>query len=131
MVDRRVLRGEQWVRIALLLPGKASDCGDTAKDNRLFIEGVLWIARTGSPLRDLPREYGHWHRVYVRCNHRSYKGILQQIFEAVVGDPDLEYLMIDVRIAHVHQRGAAQIKNKQSKPEADPWWAEHLNPRYS
>lgn len=33
-----------------LLPGKASDPGVTAKDNRLFVEGVLWVARTGAPL---------------------------------------------------------------------------------
>jgi len=55
-MDRAVLRDDQWERIAPLLPGKATDCGVTAKDNRLFLEGVLWIARTGSPWRDLPDE---------------------------------------------------------------------------
>lgn len=64
------------------LPGKAADCGVTAKDNRRFLEGVLWIARAGSPWRDLPPEYGHWHRVYVRYNLWSHKGIWQQVFEA-------------------------------------------------
>lgn len=119
-MGRRVLRDEQWERIAPLLPGKSSDCGVTAKDNRLFIEGVLWIARTGSPRRDLPREYGHWHRVYVRYNRWSHKGIWQQVFKAVAGDPDLEYLMVDGSIVRVHQHGAAQKKNKQSKHKADP-----------
>jgi len=57
---RRVLRNDQWERIAPLLPGKATDCGVTAKDNRQFLEAVLWIIRTGSPWRDLPSEYGHW-----------------------------------------------------------------------
>jgi len=119
-MDRRVLRDDQWERIAALLPGKATDCGVTAKDNRLFLEAVLWIARTGSPWRDMPREYGHWHRVYVRYNRWSQKGIWQRFFEAVAGDPDLEYLMVDGSIVRVHQHGAAQKKHKQSRPKADP-----------
>ncbi len=53
-MTRTVLRDDQWERIEALLPGKAGDCGVTATDNRKFIEAVLWIARTGSPWRDLP-----------------------------------------------------------------------------
>ena len=50
-MERRVLRDDQWERIKDLLPGKASDRGVTAKDNRLFLEAVLWVARTGAPWR--------------------------------------------------------------------------------
>lgn len=67
------LRDDQWERIKDLLPGKASDRGVTARDNRLFVEAVLWVARTGSPWRDLPDSYGHWHRVYVRYDRWSRK----------------------------------------------------------
>ncbi|GAB2731432.1 hypothetical protein GCM10027172_25930 [Halomonas garicola] len=49
-MSRLKLRDDQWERIEHLLPGKASDCGVTAKDNRLFVEAVLWIARTGAPV---------------------------------------------------------------------------------
>ncbi len=66
-----------------MLPGKSSDCGVTAIDNRLFVEAVLWIARTGAPWRDLPPHYGHWHRVYVRYNRWSHKGIWEHIFKTV------------------------------------------------
>ncbi len=52
------LRDDQYERIASLLPGKKGDPGRTGKDNRLFVEAVLWIARTGSPWRDLPSELG-------------------------------------------------------------------------
>lgn len=65
-MNRLVLRDDQWERIEHLLPGKASDCGVTAKDNRLFVEAVLWIARTGAPWRDLPESFERWHTVYMR-----------------------------------------------------------------
>ena len=73
-MERLILRDEQWARIKDLLPGKSSDCGVTASDNRLFLEAVLWIARTGAPWRDMPTSFGHWHRVYVRYNHWAHKG---------------------------------------------------------
>ena len=51
---RKMLRNEQWQRIEAMLPGKATDPGRTGADNRLFVEAVLWIARSGCPWRDLP-----------------------------------------------------------------------------
>ena len=60
-MDRQQLRDDQWEKIEPLLPGKASDCGVTAKNNRLFVEAVLWVARTGAPWRDMPEHFGHWH----------------------------------------------------------------------
>jgi len=50
---RMSLRDDQWERIRPLLPGKQTDCGVTAKDNRTLLEAVIWIARTGAPWRDL------------------------------------------------------------------------------
>ena len=62
---RTILSEEQWDRIAPELPGKVGDPGATARDNRLFVEAVLWIARTGAPWRDLPQEFGNWvHRLH-------------------------------------------------------------------
>ena len=58
---RSILRDDPWERIKDLLPGKATDCGVTAKDKRLFVEAVLWMGRTGAPWRDLPAELDHWH----------------------------------------------------------------------
>ena len=51
---RKLLNDAQWTKLEPLLPGKASDRGVTAKDNRQFLEAVLWIMRTGAPWRDLP-----------------------------------------------------------------------------
>jgi transposase len=52
-MPRLVLRDDQWSRIAELLPGKPGDRGRSARDNRRFVEAVLWVARTGAPLRGL------------------------------------------------------------------------------
>ena len=112
---RKILRNEQWVRIKDLLPGKSTDCGVTAKNNRLFLEAVLWIARTGSPWRDLPGEFGHWHRVYVRYNRWSHKGVWQRVFKSIAKEPDLEYLMVDGSIVRVHQHGAAKKTSSRLK----------------
>lgn len=60
-MDRRMLSDEQWSRIGDFLPGKAMDRGRTAADNRLFVEAMLYLARTGCPWRDLPASFGNWH----------------------------------------------------------------------
>ncbi|MBL1276365.1 MAG: transposase [Ectothiorhodospiraceae bacterium] len=67
-MERSVLQNDQWEAVKDLLPGKSTDCGVTAVNNRQFIEVVLWIARTGAPWRNLPEKLGRWHRVYVRYN---------------------------------------------------------------
>lgn len=55
---------EQWAKIKDFLPGKVSDPGRTAEDNRLFVNAVLWIAKTGVPWRDLPERFGKWNSVF-------------------------------------------------------------------
>ena len=56
-------------RLESHLPGKVSDAGATAKDNRLFLQAVLLRVRTGSPWRDLPPAFGHW--VLARLGERQ------------------------------------------------------------
>jgi transposase len=80
---RRVLRNDQWERIAPELPGKPGDPGVTAKDNRLFVEAVWWIARTGAPWRDLPEEFGNWYTVYTRFWRWARKGVWERIFKTL------------------------------------------------
>ena len=58
-MERLILRDDQWARIKDLMLVKSTDCGVTASNNRLFLEAVLWIARTGAPWRDLPTCFGH------------------------------------------------------------------------
>ena len=109
-MDRKMLRDDQWERIENLLPGKASDRGCTAKDNRRFVEAVLWVMRTGSPWRDLPAELGHWHRTYVRFSRWRETGVWERLAVALRGDADMEHLFIDSTIVRAHQHSAGAKK---------------------
>ena len=84
-----------WERVAPLLSGKASDRGVTARDNRLFLEAVLWRVRTGSPWRDLPDGFGRWNSVFKRFRRWVRAGLFERIFERLSGEPDFEYALID------------------------------------
>ena len=86
--------------------------GVTAKGNRLFIEAVLWIARTGSPWRDLPPALGNWHATYTRFSRWGKAGVWQQVINAVREDADLEALLIDSTIVRAHQHAAGAQKKK-------------------
>ncbi|MDN5872394.1 MAG: IS5 family transposase, partial [Nitrococcus sp.] len=109
-MERRILRDDQWERLAPLLPGKATDCGVTARDNRLFIEAVLWIGRTGAPWRDLPAELGNWHTTYTRFARWAAKGVWGRIFAALSQDRDLEEVMLDSTAIRAHQHAAGAKK---------------------
>jgi transposase len=107
MERRYALRADQWQRLqALGLPGERGHVGVTAKDNRLFVEAVLYRFRAGIPWRDLPERFGHWHRVYVRFNRWSKQGVWQRIFEELAKDSKNEYAMIDATVVRT-QRSAA------------------------
>jgi transposase len=112
---RRWLRDDQWQRLEPMLPGKASDPGRTAENNRLFIEAVLWVARTGSPWRDLPPEFGLWNSVYTRFARWSNNGIWQKVFAELAKDADFEEVFLDSTIVRAHQHSAGAAKKKARK----------------
>jgi len=97
-----------WGILEPLLPGRKGSWGGIARDNRLFINAVFWILRTGAPWRDLPSDYGSWKNTHRRyCRWRD-KGIWESLLEAVIVEPDYEWLMIDTSHikAHPHATGA-------------------------
>ena len=93
--ERLVISNDVWDRIAPHLPGKVSDCGVTAADNRLFLESVLWRVRTGSPWRDLPLFFGNWNSAFRRFRRWAKKGVFERLFEVLSEEPDFEYALID------------------------------------
>jgi transposase len=104
--ERLVLGDQVWEKVSPHLPGKATDCGVTAADNRLFLEAVLWRVRTGSPWRDLPVAFGKSNSVFQRFRRWAKKGVFERLFEVLSEEPDLEYALIDGTIVSVHQKAS-------------------------
>ena len=105
MLRRHEISDEQWDAIQQLLPGQEGDPGATAKDNRLFVNAIMWIAKTGAPWRDLPERFGKWNSVFQRFNRWCKAGVFQAIMEKLQ-DPDLGVLLLDSTIIRAHQHAA-------------------------
>ncbi len=89
-----------------MLPGKLGDVGVTAKNNRLFVEAVLYRYRAGIPWQDLPERFGHFKVVHTRFSRWSKKGLWLKVFSALCEDSDNEYQMTDATIVRAHQHSA-------------------------
>lgn len=109
---RHALNDYQFQKIEHFLPGSKKHVGVTAKDNRMFIDGVLWIFKTGAPWRDLPERYGHWKNVHRRFSRWSKAGIFDEIFRILSEDADMEFLLMDGTIVKAHQHASGAKKKK-------------------
>ncbi len=107
MVKRYELSDAQWRRIESLLPGKSTDPGRTGSDNRLFVNAVLWVLRSGARWQDLPERYGQWKTVHKRFTRWAKAGAWEKVFTSLTGNPDNQYLMLDTTLVRVHQQAAS------------------------
>jgi transposase len=112
------LSDDQWERIAPHLPGKPGDPGRHGGNNRLFIEAVLFVARTGTPWRDLPTAFGKWFTVYTRFWRWAQNDVWERIFKTLSDDPDFEYVLIDATLMRVHQHGTGAKGGLKIRPLA-------------
>ena len=111
MLRRYELTDNEWNRIADLLPVEfTGKQGRPRKDNRIILNGIIWIARSGAPWRDLPERYGPWETVYSRFRKWIDDGILDNIFRVLKLDAELEELSIDASIVQAHQHSAGAKK---------------------
>jgi transposase len=106
MVKRYELNEAQWLRIEALLPGKAGDPGRSGADNRLFVNGVLWVLRSGAHWHDLPERYGKWKSVHTRFSRWAKAGVWERVFKVLTADRRNEYLMLDTTLVRAHQQAA-------------------------
>ena len=111
MARRYELTEQEWGQIAPLLPAeKNSRPGRPSKDNRLMINAMVWIARSGAPWRDLPERYGPWKSVYSRFRKWIEDGILDNIFRVLSLEAELDELFLDATIVKAHQHSAGAKK---------------------
>ncbi len=134
MERRYALRDDQWQRLEQLgLPGHSGHVGVTAKNNRLFVEAVLYRLRAGIAWRDLPPCFGNtategglrWHRVYVRFHRWSKRGVWHKVFAQLAKEPNNEYALIDSTIVRAHRSAAGARKKgaRAATPKSASAWA--------
>jgi putative transposase len=78
----------------------------TAADNRLFVNGVLWVLRSGAHWCDLPERYGKCKSLHQRFSRWAKAGVWERVFEALIDDADNQYLMLDTTLVRAHQQAA-------------------------
>ena len=118
MTKRYALRNDQWERIKGLLPGREQTVGVATRDNRLFVEAVLYLYRASIPWRDLPERFGDFRLVHLRHSRWSQTGVWRRVFEGSAQDADNKYVMIDSTIVKAHQHSAGAKKKGPEQSEA-------------
>lgn len=112
----QMLTDAQWARLAPLLPGRPGTSGGRGRDNRQFVEAVLWLARNGARWRALPAERGNWHTTYTRFQRWAASGVWQRVFEAVQDEAALHTLLVDSTTVRAHQHASGA--RKKNGPQA-------------
>lgn len=123
---RHDLSDETWALLEPHLPGRKGAWGGIAQDNRLCINAVFWIVRTGAPWRDLPSEYGGWSNTHRRFIRWRDAGIWEKLLEVLIDEPDDEWLMIDASHCQVHPHAAGARGGNQDMSRTKGG----LRPRY-
>ena len=118
-MEGEVLRDDQWELVKPFVPGGRKGKRGPRSDGRRFFDALLWIARSGGRWRDLPDKFGPYQTAKRRYYRWVENGVLDRLFEAVSGEPDLEWLMLDATIIRAHPQAAgARRKRGDLKPRA-------------
>ena len=88
MAKRYELTEEQYQQIKDLLPGKEGDRGRTAEDNHRFLNGVLWVLRSGAHWHDMSGRYGNWKSTHKRFTRWAKNGVWEAVFKKLLKDPN-------------------------------------------
>ena len=117
---RLSLTDAQWEEMEPFCLGKPTDPGRTGGDARLFVEAILWIARTGSPWRDLPASFGKRSTVFKRFRDWVKAGVFKRLFDAVSDEPDMEHAMVDATVVRVRRHGQGAKGGRKARLSASP-----------
>lgn len=102
---RQQLDDREWMRVATFLEAERG-AGRPPKNDRLFVEAVLWWRRTGVPWRDLPESFGPWKTVFNRFDRWSKNGKWDRLRISLQSDVDDEWHSVDSTINRAHQHAA-------------------------
>ena len=111
------INDEQWAKIVKFLRDCPQVYVGQEEQCRRFVEGVLWITRSGAPWRLLPDQYGSWNSVYKRFARWCDQGVWQKLHQHLADDPDMEHLILDSTIVRAHPCAAGA--SIQSGGQAD------------
>jgi transposase len=114
MPKRHELTDAQWAKIEALLPGRESDPGRTAADNRLFVNAVAFVLKTGVPWADLPGRFGKHDTVRKRFDRWCARGVWARV-AAAAGDPELEEVQLDSTSVKAHPVAATGRRRPREK----------------
>lgn len=103
-----ILSDDSWARMAPYIVGDGRGPGAAGRNNRMFVEAVLWKARTGSAWTDLPPGCGMWNSAFRRFRRWGQRGVWYNIFAAMADDPDFEFLIADDEIIYTGEHISGQ-----------------------
>lgn len=109
------LRDSQWQKVEPLLIGKQGDPGAKGRDNRLFIDAVLWIIGNKSIWRDLPSEFGKWNTTYMRFRRWNECDVWRQLEQEMYDDPLLKSMFHEIVVYGDQQTG--RIRQRLTRRE--------------
>ena len=119
MLRRHEISDFDWNRIKDTLPPENTGEGRPSRPNRVMLNGMLWIGKTGAPWRDLPERFGPWETVYSRFRLWSKNDVFLKMFEFLSSDADMQESSLDSTSCKVHQHAAGAKKGlkmqKQTK----------------
>lgn len=110
--DSDRLTDEEWARIAPLMPGGCKGKRGPRTNNRLFVDAVLWMARSGARWRDLPERFGDYQVVKRRYYDWVERDVLTGIFKALSANVDVERVSVDATVVRAHQHAAGARRKK-------------------
>ena len=110
-----MLQEDQWTKILIFLRNHARVYVGNEVDCRRFVEGVLWIMRSGAQWRFLPAEYGAWNSVYKRYARWCDHGVWEAMHEHFAEDPDMESVILDSTVVRAHPCAAGALKKTGDK----------------
>jgi transposase len=118
MAIRLVITDAVWAELEPVLRTIKHYAGSPPQLNdRMFIEAVLDQARTGSPWRDVPDDFGHWNAVYHRCRRWEARPIWKPLWQhrPQHGGELAHQVFIESTIRRAHQHAAGAGKKPVDK----------------